>query len=118
MYGIPADIDWSFMIGAEPIQICIGTYDVIINYSKDISISMGDCFEYISDGVELASDPELSRKATSLVALLGAVVRRVDVEEGKVLILTFSNGDVLKVADVEERYESFTVCRPGMSLVV
>lgn len=118
MYGIPADIDWSFMIGAEAIQICIGKYDVIINYFKDISISMGDCFEYISDGVELASDPELSRRATSLVGLLGAVVGRVDVEDGKVLILTFTNGDVLKVVDVEERYESFTVCGPGMNLVV
>lgn len=118
MYGIPADIDWSVMIGAEVIQICIGTYNVIIHFFNDISISMGDCFEYISDGKELASDPVLSRKATTLVALLGAVVRQVSVEDGKVLIVTFSNGEVLKVSDVEERYESFSVCWKGMSLYV
>ena len=119
MYGIPDDIDWSFLVGAKVEQVAIGEYDLQIRFFKNICISTQSRFDHLVDGKCLSTSSNFPKRATTLVSLLGKVVEKVSVEEDKkALILSLSNQEVIKVYDDNQHYESFTVTYPGNTIVV
>jgi hypothetical protein len=118
MYGIPDTIDWSFLLGAKVEQIAIGEYDLQIRFFKDICISVQGMFEHLVTGECLSCTPELRIRSTTLVSLLGSKVTKVTTDDHRVLIVAFSNLEVIKVYDSEQHYESFTVTYPGNTIVV
>ncbi len=108
MYGIPEDFDWSFMIGQEVLQICIGRNEVIINFDN-ISITVECSFAHSAESKDADFDGILPLKATSLVSLIGYCPTRVIRQSQQLLEIHFSNREKLSLNDDSLQYESFIV---------
>jgi hypothetical protein len=124
MYGVPLEEDWSFFLGKEVEQLCIGPYDVQLGFNGNIRISIqGDepvekCFDHITALQSLSPVKGLPGKAASLVSLIGTSVQRVIVEDPVTLAMFFSNADELRIFDCSRSYESFTIDGPNGLIVV
>ena len=119
MYGVPADVDWSFLYSKELEQVCIGSFDVQLRFFGDVGISIYGGFDHLGpDGSPLSDRPDLPDRATTLVSLLKCRVTDARPDGGKTLALRFSNGESLRIHDDDEHYETFTVSSAGPLIVV
>jgi len=119
MYGLDKSVDFQFLVGKELLQLCIGLYQLILNFTDHVEITVECVIRLTSiDGsiIEISSDnPELSKNLTSL---LGSTVESVDVERVGELTLNFSQGYRLAIIDSNEDEESFTITTPDHEVVV
>jgi hypothetical protein len=118
MYGIPDNTDWSFLVGKELIQVCIGLHDVSLRFHEDVSIGIRSDFEHKPVAYSVASTPGLTEKAVTLVSLLGSKIVKATTHGPKTLVLSFSNTEYLKIYDNSDSYESFEVSGPGVEIIV
>ena len=115
MYGVRLDGDWSFFVGKQLTQVCIGPYDVQLHFEDNVSISIqgGDprekCFCHTTACSSSSAVKGMPGKAVSLVSLLGASVLKVTAENTTTLALFFSNMEELRIYEIDDGYESFTV---------
>lgn len=110
MYGVPADLDLSFLHRTELIQVRIGVYDVQFHFEPDAAICAGDSWELFDEtGACVDSGLPFPRPPFQLHRLLGQRVTRIEVVAPTHLELTFERGERLRFADSSERYESFTI---------
>jgi hypothetical protein len=118
MHGITGDLDFSFLKDKELIQIAIGQFQVQFHFRGDIGVSVENTFVYHSaDGLIVWHPNEIAAAAAPL-KLLGKSVTRVKTDPPTTLWLEFENGERLAVVDGSREYESFTVTRPGQTIVV
>jgi hypothetical protein len=120
MYGLKKEIDLSFLIGPEVIQVAIGSFQVQFHFLENISIYVEGEFRYF-DGIEewtWRQDPALASIASRTVGLLGASIEAFNANENGTLILNFSNKHRLTILDSSEMYESYSITRPGQMIVV
>lgn len=118
MYGLPANMDWNFLVGRELIQMCVGIHQVLLRFDGDVSVSIECVFEHSFPGAKTHSCTNLAHRAKSLVTLLGTRVERVDGKSHEALVLSFSNHETLQIHDSNEMHESFLVHAPGIEIVV
>ena len=116
MYGLKPDVDMSFFLGKELIQVAVGPYDVQLHFHESVSLSVQSHIEHISEGVETEWDGDENKPlaAASLLALIGSSVTSVQGDSDGTLTSRFTNGDLLKVFDDDEHYESYQI-NPGDS---
>jgi hypothetical protein len=124
VYGLSADLDLSFLVGREVIQVCLGSSQVQLHFSA-LDVMRGDYVEIFveselthisSSGVE-SSYVILTASAPMLTALLGATVNGASREAPGTLCLQFETGDRLKIHDNSEHYESYQI-KQGNKLIV
>jgi cytoskeletal protein RodZ len=84
----------------------------------DVCLSVESSFRYRFNGESVNWNPEATKAASTVVNLLGSSVAEVKKLNVETLELTFTNGDVLQVFDNSKEYESFTITRPGVTIVV
>lgn len=120
MYKILQSTDWSFLMGREVEQIAIGLYQVQVHLSDDISISIGNDFVHEQNDALRPGTTSFHLKAASLANLLGHRVESIKAKAEESLALGFDDGQklVILVGPDGEPYESFTVSRPGETIVV
>lgn len=110
MYGLNPDVDLSFFIGKELMQVAVGSYDVQFHFYESVSLSVQSRIEHNSGGIvskwEVNENKPLS--AASLLGLLGSSVASVQGDPDGTLRLTFSNGDAVTVFD-QEGYEAYQI---------
>jgi hypothetical protein len=118
MYGIPAELDLSFLHGAELIQVCLGQYQVQFHFHPAASISVEGGWELLNDAGEWIdhSHDVPERPPYQLHRLLGRRVANSEVTAPKSFALCFEGGEVLRVFDDSEQYESFQI-QPGDIIV-
>ena len=94
MYGVPADLDLSFLHGAELIQICLGQYQLQFHFHPEGSISVEGGWELIdSAGVRIdGSHEEPERPLYQLHRLLGHRVTGSQVTAPRWFALRFDGG--------------------------
>lgn len=111
MYGLKPDVDLSFFLGKELIQVAVGPYDVQFHFHESVSLSVQNRIEHISEGVETEWDGDENKPlaAASLLGLIGSSVTSVQGDSDGTLTLRFSNGDLLRVFDDNEHYESYQI---------
>jgi Family of unknown function (DUF6188) len=110
MYGLPKDIDLSFLLGKDLEQVAIGRYCVNLNFYDDTWISIQSCFIHQSSGVEHEWIQELPPSAaSSVLSLLKASIVDAKGETDGTLTCTFSNGDLLTVYDDDPHYECYQI---------
>jgi hypothetical protein len=119
MYGIDKSVNFHFLVGKELVQICIGLYQLILNFSDQVSIAV-ECMIRLCrpDGsmLEISCDaPELTR---ALTCLLGYTVVSINTEFEGEMILKFSDGSKLFIVDSNEDQESFTITTPDLEVIV
>jgi|ERR1700675_1533074 Family of unknown function (DUF6188) len=118
MHGLDKNVDLTFLIGREVIQICIGTYQVIFGFDKDVAVSVEQGFEFVSGTTSAGWVPGEPTLAAATVALLGASVNSVHAQENGTLELAFSTGARLVLRAENSKYESYQITRPGHTIVV
>jgi hypothetical protein len=123
MYEIPSNVDWSFLVGKEVVQLCIGSYDIQLNFHGDFNISMfvdqpTKSFHHTTTHTNTCTVGGVPGGAITLISLLGATVQRVVVENSRILALYFSNHEELRLYETGDGYESFTISGPNVRLIV
>lgn len=120
MYGLSKNIDLRFLNGRECVQIAIGVYQIQFGFDEDVRISVEGEFRYFDGGTEVVwkAEPGSPEIAARMVALLGATIDSFEGREDGTLTLSFSNGHRLVIPDSSQEYESYTITRPGMTIVV
>ncbi len=114
MYGVPADLDLSFLHGEELIQVCLGQYQLQFHFHPVGSISVEGGWE-LRDAAGVRMDGHCQapdRPPYQLHRLLGRRVARSEVAAPEWFALTFEGGEVLRVFDDLAQYESFSI-QPG-----
>ena len=116
MYGVPLDEDWSFLLGKELGQLCIGPFDVQLHFSENVCISMqGDdtTENYFSHKTALPSSSAVKGmpgKAVSLVSLPWSDRANGNCgEQHYVCAFSLSNLEELRLYDSNDSLESFTI---------
>jgi hypothetical protein len=114
MYGVPADLDLAFLQGAELIQVCLGCHQVQFRFHPIGVISVEGSWELLDaagDRIDRSHD-SMDRPPYQFHRLLGRSVVSTEVSAPDWFALRFDGGDVLRVFDDSEQYESFQI-RPG-----
>ncbi len=72
MYGLDESVDLSFMVGKELDQVCVGLYQVILNFSDRLTILIeSNCELQTTDGANVDITYDKPNSTTTLVRLLG-----------------------------------------------
>ena len=120
MYGLKKEIDLSFLVGRELIQVGIGLYQIQFHFDEDLTVSVEAEFRYFDgqDEWNWQQEPSSPQIAAPTVAMLGASITNLDSNENGTLALTFSNGHRLTILDPFKEYESYAITRPGQTIIV
>jgi hypothetical protein len=121
MYGLNSkDTDLSFLLYKEVQQVCIGLYQVILNFDSDVSISV-ECrvaHHLGEDGKVEEWSPSGSASRSSLPLLLGSRISDVTVVGRGTLRIVFSNRNTLLLYDESDEHESYQISYGGRLIVV
>src|SRR5262245_39495356 len=100
MYGIPNNVDWSFLISKELLQVCIGRHQISLRFEGDVSIDIECAFDHFGPSSKLLSvQLNCPERAATLVSLLGMMISTATNKSGTTLELVFSNLEVLAIHD-------------------
>jgi hypothetical protein len=110
----------SFLNDLHVEQICMGQYQVILNLSAGVSVSIENNIQHVGTDIRKESvwTPGESQAPLYLQRLAGKVITNVNVERGTRLILEFSNHDVLTINKREDGLESYQITGPGVCIVI
>ncbi len=114
MYGVPANLDLSFLHGADLIQVCLGQHQLQFHFHPVGSISVEGGWE-LRDAAGLLIDGRHDgpdRPPYQLHRLLGQRAAGSEVSAPGWFALRFAGGEVLRVFDDSKQYESFSI-QPG-----
>jgi len=112
MYGLPNDVDLSFLNGMELIQICVGQYQVQLHFfgGKGATISIEHRMTHrVKKKVTVWEEGKTPSAASSLLLLLGTSIVGVKTKEDGTLRLQFSNKDEVVIFDDSPGYEAYTI---------
>jgi Family of unknown function (DUF6188) len=119
MYGIPHDIDLSFLVGAELIQVCVGSNQIQMQFVPDrLSILVVSDLTLLAPPEPAKVVTQFPRDAGALLPLLGRKVAGWKRSSDRTLDLTFDDGVCLTLSDDSDHYESFEISGPRGLLVV
>src|ERR1043166_1494475 len=119
MYGLDKSVDLKFLVGKELLQVCIGVYQVVLNFTAEISISIESSCRLVCEGERVfdlyANDPKSSK---NLVCLLGLSIEDVLNEGRGEIRLFFSKINTLTLMDNNANTESYMIVAPSIGIVV
>ncbi len=108
MYPLPADVNLRFLKNLELIQVCVGKYQVILQFEGATSISL-ECPFQLNDRPAIASE---------LLDLLSHRITNAQAIQPSRVALTFSNGCTLAFEDAHREFESYQIASPGQQIIV
>lgn len=118
MFGVPSDLDLSFLHGRELIQICIGQAQIQFHFHPAGSITVEGGWELLGvDGARL--DQKFDGPERPPYQLHRLIARRVigsEVLAPKWFALRFEGGELLRILDDTSEFESFQI-QPGNIVV-
>jgi hypothetical protein len=123
MYGLPKDINLSFLQNRRLDQICFGLYQVQFNFDENIKIHVNThvriAFSY-TDATGAVFEMKTAASATVLVdKLIGKTLTETNSSEDGTLQITFNSGEKLIFYDNNNGYESYEILnRDGKWIVV
>ncbi len=109
MYGLPNDLDLSFLVGVTLLQVCVGANEVILHFDGEVSITIESRFRVRGTNGHDAVFEDKPSSAASLAELLSdSIVDCLGHQDGT-LRLSFAKGGLLEVYDSLEHYESYQI---------
>lgn len=115
MYGVPTDLDLSFLQGAEVIQVCLGLHEVQFHFHPAGSVHVQGGWELVgAEGgrIDHGHDRPEQRPPYQIHRLLGRRVAGTEVSPPAWISLRFDDGAVLRIFDDSREHESFQI-QPG-----
>jgi hypothetical protein len=114
VYGIPENFDPTIFVGATMESVSFGWYVVGLTFSADTTIHVTVEGGYDHAGPNGAWHDEardLPLSESRLMNLPGKEVTEAVVENPQALLLTFADGQTLRILDTSQQYESFQISR-------
>lgn len=104
----PKDLDT--IKGKEVIQVCIGSYQVILNFTQSLTLTIEGGYSLENKNfAELRFAGDMPDRTKELVCLLGASIVRAARLLDECVIIDFSNGYKLKLFSEPTGMESFSI---------
>jgi len=108
MYGLPLSTDLSFFCDTTLLQVCVGEFQTLLNFTRSISVTIESKIRI--DNTD-ATPPDLC-------CFLGSVVRSASADEAGSLNLTFHAGRVVSITDSNQDFESFQISAGDVEIIV
>jgi hypothetical protein len=118
MYGLPKDINLSFLRNRELIQICFGAYQVQFNFDKIVRIYVHNAFSYVNATGSVSEMKSAASAAVLVDKLIGKTVTEVNPSEDGTLQITFNSGEMLTFYDDNRAYECYEILNDGKTIPV
>lgn len=117
VHGIPDSDTFAFIEGRVLEQLCFGQPSLILNFDDDLSITVEGSLGIALPGAEEITVDDALGVASTLVRLISDVVADTGVSDSRSISLTFGGGQILRLIDNSEQYESFQI-RHGDHLII
>jgi hypothetical protein len=118
MYKIDPNESFGFLINCEVSQICYGLYDILLNLSNNVSISIESKLRLHHGESVLEIEPGQFNNASDLNKLIGCTISEANIIGDKELRIRFSSGSELALLDTKEHFESFSISSPKGDIIV
>jgi hypothetical protein len=118
VFGLPPDVDFSFLAGATCLQVCIGQQEVILRLHSDISVLIGSTVRVTAPGGVTRTIDAAVETGVALLSLLAADVSEATGARDGTLTISWTNGWKLQILDSSAEYESYTVSHGDQIIVV
>ena len=118
MYGLPSGTNLDFIKSTTLIQVCFGPFDLILNFHRDVSISIYSSIAVGPAGTNLLRHTSFEEIGREILSLLNRDVLNVEWSPNGTISLTFEGNDLLEIYDDSAHYESYTLSGPAGLIVV
>ena len=118
MYRLSQDASLSFLIGVELLQVCVGKNEVILNFDRNVRLTILSDFSVSVAGGRSSIYQEITTGAVALFPLLHDVIGQASATEAGGLFLRFRSGMCVEVFDTSEHYESFWISNGDKQIIV
>ncbi len=125
MYGLPENIDLSFLVGKELQSVCVGFCTIQLHFDgKNTGISVTGRFIHRMGSKTFKWDGDtphakkMTSAAASIFCLLGTTIVSVKGERDGTLQLLFSNKNEVTLYDDTPMYEAYQVWNEDDPLIV
>ena len=118
MYGLPTDVDLSFLVGATLTQVCIGQNEVILNFDNDVSIMIASDVQLTPKEQSGQNLDDASAIGAAILSLLGQAVQSASGTEKGTTTLRWDGGATVEIRDTWPEWESYTISHQGKTIVV
>jgi hypothetical protein len=116
MYALPEDFHPAVFVGCELQRICFPPYGLELQFEKSICIQV---FGPLSLGGESLREEDSSPQTLArLTALSGHRIVGADTEGRGTLVLTFDDGQTLRVIEDGDAYECYHLHLDGRDIIV
>ncbi len=109
MYGLPSDLDLSFLMHACLLQVCIGANEVILKFDREVTITIESRFRVRGANGHEAVFEDAPSSAACLVELLSDSITDVLGHQDGTLSLSFAQGGLVEIYDSSKHYESYQI---------
>jgi hypothetical protein len=118
MYGLPQNIDLSFLKERKLESVCFAAYQVNLHFDNGAMISIFGTFRHFIIGEDSAGKTaQFPLSSSNLMRLLTQTVTKVQSQADGTLELAFSNNDTLVIYDDTKQYESYHI-KNGERLII
>lgn len=102
------------LAGHALMQICVGEYQVVMNFDGDVSVAVET--ELSTPSADWRRGLAPPDAGSRLIPFLGRSVAKASIEEGD-LVIEFERGGSVKVRVADDGYESCQIHGPGFALI-
>lgn len=119
MYGLDKEVDLSPMVNKSIEQICVGQYQVTVNLSDRISISIEAAFKIRNPHGDVHEvQPNQPETSQGLLSIIGEKVITATLRPPGGVDILLSDGSGLLISDSNREFESYTIDISGETIVV
>lgn len=119
MYRLSNNVDLSFLYGVELQQVCIGENEVILNFDRDIRITILSSFAVASKrDTPITTYHEAAKGGSAILSLLHLCVSKAEATDTGGLLLEFNSGASVNIFDDSDQYESFWIANQNEQIIV
>jgi len=118
MYGLSADYNVSAFNKKELSLLCFSANTIDLTFDCDVSITIIGSFIHNYDKSAIAEKQDIPVTSSSLMCLIGKVVKFAERANDGGLVLHFDNSHILTILDDSREYESYSVCIGGKETFV
>lgn len=118
MYGLPEDVDLSFLLNSQLLKLRRYEWNLILEFDAPVEINIESraLFSHAGNVSEWVCG--CSEKEVVSNAMVGATIVSFSATRSGTLEIDFSNGSKLSVFDNSKEFESYTISGPGLTVVV
>lgn len=118
MYTLEKNLDFTFMLEKELIQICVGSYQVLLHFSEDLTITIESNYRLITSEEDINLEADNPKDAARLFPLLGKKIKHVESVEKNEIRLQFSDETILALCGEDEGMESYAITMRDKEIII